>query len=158
MTKWNLPLADRLDQYSIPEPNSGCFLWFGAVSSDGYGSIRIQGKTVGAHRAAYELAYGEIPEGLSVLHRCDMPGCINPDHLFPGTPRDNTADMDAKGRRAPAAGAKNPRAILTEEEVQIIRVASGSPREIADRFGVVTRTVADIRCGKRWRHLPWPSA
>jgi HNH endonuclease len=85
---------DRL----IPEPNSGCWLWDGAVTNDGYGQVRINNRNFRVHRLAWEQANGLIPEGLSVLHKCDVPSCCNPDHLFLGTQLDNVTDMRTKRR------------------------------------------------------------
>ena len=92
-------IADRLEANSIPEPNSGCLIWIGPAHWKGYGQIHKDGKKQRAHRVAWTLKNGPIPEGLCVLHHCDMPPCINPDHLFIGTQQDNVADMIAKGRR-----------------------------------------------------------
>ena len=93
-------LAKSLSDNSIPEPNSGCLLWIGAVKPGGYGNLGIkpEGRTYIAHRAAYEVAYGTIPTGLKVLHKCDNPPCINPLHLFLGTQLDNIRDCVSKGR------------------------------------------------------------
>lgn len=92
-------LEDRLMEKVIPEPNSGCHLWLGAVRS-GYGVIGsgVGKKVALAHRVSWGLANGPIPAGLCVLHRCDVPSCVNPDHLFLGTIKDNSLDMVAKRR------------------------------------------------------------
>ena len=84
-----------------PEPMTGCHLWIGGADPDGYGVISRQGrrgKQERAHRVAYELFVGPIPDGICVLHRCDTPACVNPEHLFLGTNLDNVRDRDAKGR------------------------------------------------------------
>lgn len=89
-----IPWQDRL----IPEPNSGCWLWEGAVNSDGYGEIRRDRKNFKVHRLAWEEANGPIPRGLNVCHTCDVPACCNPGHMFLGTQLDNVTDMRVKGR------------------------------------------------------------
>lgn len=86
----------------MPEPNSGCHLWTGTVCKHGYGRIYRKGASpVLVHRVAWERVHGPIPAGLKVCHRCDTPSCVNPDHLFLGTQRDNLRDMYAKGRGRP---------------------------------------------------------
>ena len=98
------PLAEKLLNLSVPEPNSGCWLWLGVLQGSGYGSVGIGSMRdgtrtmIGAHRAAYLAFCGVIPVGLFVLHKCDNKLCINPDHLFLGTQADNNADKLAKGR------------------------------------------------------------
>jgi hypothetical protein len=88
---------EDLRSASEPEPNSGCWLWMRAVNGKGYGSCQFNGKVQLAHRVAYLLALGD-PAGLVVCHRCDVPSCVNPDHLFLGTVGDNNRDRDRKGR------------------------------------------------------------
>jgi hypothetical protein len=79
---------------------SGCWLWTGSTTYFGYGQIRSNNRLSVAHRVAYELYVGQIPDGLCVLHRCDVPACANPGHLFVGSKKDNTQDMIKKGRDA----------------------------------------------------------
>ena len=91
-------LKARFEAQTLPITESGCVFWLGALRSNGYGAISIKGKQQAAHRVAWELANGPIPAGLCVLHKCDIPCCVNPQHLFLGTKKDNSDDMLNKGR------------------------------------------------------------
>jgi hypothetical protein len=99
--------AQRFHDSYVADPNSGCWLWLGReLGSHGYGSIKIFGRSVRAHRFSWELHFGPIPSGLLVCHKCDVPACVNPSHLFLGTHLDNETDKRAKGRaRYRTAGA-----------------------------------------------------
>ena len=150
MTAHGLSIQERFESYISPEPNSGCWLWMGFGSLD-YGCISIKSRPIKAHRMAYELYKGQIPQGLHVLHKCDVRCCVNPDHLFLGTNADNVADKVAKGRQAkdrPMGKAK-----FSVELVRAIRAAEGSQWEIARRFGVSRSQVVRIRKRQAWRHL-----
>lgn len=141
----------------------GCWLWQGARYRDGYGAFK-SGVMVRAHRYAYEQRVGPISVGQVVMHLCDNPLCVRPDHLRAATQLDNMADCKAKGRVATAANGRNrrtverPAAKLTEQQVQDIRkqwAASGGKRgamtSIAQSFGVTTPTVHRIVRGHAWR-------
>lgn len=92
-------LLDRFLNKCSPEPNSGCWLWLGSVRPPGYGQIWDGEQTMeSAHRTAHKLFVGKIPTGSSVLHKCDVMSCVNPDHLFLGTAQDNRTDMQNKKR------------------------------------------------------------
>lgn len=93
-----MSLAERFAGKFAPEPNTGCWLWTASVNRKGYGRIGVGDAAALAHRVSWELHRGPIPGGLCVLHKCDVPACVNPDHLFLGTVPDNTADCIAKGR------------------------------------------------------------
>jgi hypothetical protein len=138
------------DDKWMPEPNSGCWLWTASLRNDGYGQVRHQGDMDGAHRVSWRIHIGEIPKGMQVLHRCDTPTCVNPDHLFIGTHGDNMKDA-ANKMRFRQSGESNGYARLTELDVEAIRGASGLQREIASRFKVSQSTVSLIKLGKRWR-------
>lgn len=149
-------LRERFDAKWMPEPNSGCWLWLAATKRRGYGTISLGSAGDGesaAHRVSWELYRGPIPTGLWVLHKCDVPSCVNPAHLFLGTSNDNVADMLAKGRARPPRGDRHWTTHLTDSDVVAIRNAPPPYREIAERFGVSESTVADIRNLKRWRHI-----
>lgn len=97
MTKPNLALHDRIKPYIIPVTESGCLLWEGA-SSRGYGVLNVKKKLQYVHRLMWELRNGPIQDGLCALHKCDVPSCINIEHLFLGTSADNNIDCTKKGR------------------------------------------------------------
>lgn len=131
---------------------SGCIEW-GAGKSSGYGRLRISGRMKFAHREAYELHYGAIPNCFHVLHRCDNPACINPEHLFLGTHADNMADKSQKERQARGEG--NGIAKLSEADVLAIRQAGGvTQRALAREYGVNQAQIWRIQNRKQWKHLP----
>jgi len=137
-----------------------CWPWKGKCKRNGYGQITAdpegnmpRGRKLYAHRVAYELAFGPIPLGLHVLHRCDNPRCVNPGHLFLGTHRDNMADMIAKRRHA--HGERQPTRKLNRNQVRAIRwLASHDPGrqiELAREFDVSGSTITHILMKKTWK-------
>src|SRR5882724_10638977 len=116
---------DRISAFEeryIPEPNSGCWIWLGMQQSGKeYGLFYWKRKTVKAHRASWTLYRGVIPAGMHVCHKCDLPMCVNPDHLFLGSHSDNMADMMKKGRGNAPRGSHNGNSKLNEELVRQIR-------------------------------------
>lgn len=101
--------ADQFWRHAVADP-SGCVLWQSGKNEHGYGTVAWNGRTAQlAHRISYTLRHGAIPDGLLVLHRCDTPACVNPDHLFTGTQLDNVRDMFAKGRARPGGKDSNAR-------------------------------------------------
>ncbi len=109
-----------------------------------------------AHRLSYQIHAGEIPQGLSVLHSCDNPLCVNPEHLRAGTPLENTRDMISRGRGAVGPGEGNHQAKLTREQVIEIRESyrsgKASQRYLAAKYGMGPSTISLIVRGKRWRN------
>lgn len=98
-----MKLVERFEKYIAHEPNTGCWLWTGAMTKSGYGRfiVSIPGSkaiTKRAHRVSFELYKNKIPNGMFVLHKCDIPACVNPDHLFLGTHTDNIRDSVKKKR------------------------------------------------------------
>jgi hypothetical protein len=130
----------------------GCWEWTACLFPAGYGKFGVRSPVVvGAHRWSYEAAYGSIPDGLCVCHRCDNRKCVRPDHLFLGTVGDNNRDMYAKGRNNNPTGADHPKTKLSTEQVLEVRrmLRDGMPvRQIAERFGVFPGTIYAIRNGK----------
>lgn len=138
-------LAQKLAHYSIPEPNSGCLLWLGGTRRDGYGILDWNGKKTGTHRLAWENRYGPIPPKMVVCHKCDVPACINTDHLFLGTQAENIADRDAKGRGRQPAGEAHGRTRLSTAAVESIRASRLSSTALAKIHGVSDRHIRSIR-------------
>jgi len=135
------------------ELNTGCWLWTGALLN-GYPAAKIKGKMVRVHRLALEIASGRLMEdGEVACHRCDTPVCTNPDHLFAGTPRDNSRDSLEKGRNY--IGEKNPRSTLSADDVCAIRDQSDADvGDLAALYSVTESTIHMIRRRATWKHLP----
>lgn len=139
-------LEQKLAHYT-EESADGCFLWNGILNRGGYARLSWKGRYQTAHRLAYEVAVGRIPEGMNVLHRCTAPSCVNPDHLMLGT----NADKRAKAKLA--RGHLNGASKLTPQQVLAIRDATGTQREIAIKFSVSHQTVGLIRRRLIWTHI-----
>jgi hypothetical protein len=158
------PIRERFDekwQFIAP---TGCWEWQAGISSRGYGAFSIRSVNYGAHRISYELYVGPIPEGMFVCHKCDNPKCVNPEHLFLGTPDDNMQDKMQKGRHILPLGEDASNAILKEHEARLIKEfmkrhptslkkRTGSTRFLADWFGVGTGLVSHISKGTHWGHI-----
>jgi len=146
-------LPERFDaKWKLDEP-TGCWLWIGAKvrRTDNYYQPIIgtwRSRTENAHRIAWMLYHGDIPDGLHVLHHCDNPICVNPNHLFLGTHQDNMDDMVLKKRNHKK---------LTAEEVTAIRRrydARERPKDLAAEYGVTPTLIVYIGKRKTWRHIP----
>ena|SRR6478736_6926734 len=150
-----MTIAQRLERNSMPEPNSGCRLWLGAVGESGHGRMKIDGKWDGAHRVAWKEENGPIPDGLWVLHKCDVSCCINTGHHFLGTHIDNMADMVAKGRKVVRGrkGEAAPQAKLTDAQVLAIVADKRSGRTMAADYPVSRQTIDRIKNGMLWPHI-----
>ncbi len=135
-----------------------CWLWTGTIRRKGYGAVTYHGRQWIAHRLAWALTHGD-PGSMCVLHHCDNPPGVRPDHLFIGTKADNNADMNAKRRRKRGAAVRNSK-LADRSVVAIIgRLADGAIAEaIAKEFGVDRTTIQNVARGKAWSHLPRPAA
>lgn len=135
-------------------PNE-CWPWTGAKNSDGYGGIGLNGKVVSAHRVSWELHHGtRVPRGLSILHSCDNPTCVNPAHLRTGTAKDNSDDKMARGRwrghRITGNAHWNTKVRVEEIPIVLARHKAGeSMRSIAVDYGVCLATIQKIIHGER---------
>ena len=138
-------------------PFSGCWIWTAYVNKAGYGSIGSKGGNQLVHRAMYEKHIGRVSRRNYVCHTCDVPSCINPDHLFAGTPSDNAKDRANKGRSAPKLGHLNGRSKLSNSSVLRIRslYRSGVKQiDLANMFGMAEASISQIIRGKTWKFLP----
>lgn len=154
------PLRDRFFAKVDVGGLDDCWLWRGSKTSTGYGRIGLGGRELGtapAHRVSYLLHVGEIPDGMVVMHKCDNPSCVNPNHLEVGTQADNLSDMRAKGRGKGGnglSGEKHPLSKLTASQVVDIRSKRANGRTIqslADEYGVVGGTIHFVVSGRTWK-------
>ncbi len=137
-----------------PEPNTGCWLYCGSYSKEGYGKLTAEyfNGFRSTHRFSYFLHFGDFDRRLCVMHSCDNPTCVNPDHLSLGTHADNMADKLAKGRFS-VKGEKNPKAKLCEQDIRDIRQLSKSGlshRKIAAKYQVGKTSITYAINGKSW--------
>ena len=139
---------------------SGCWEWTGAVTvtGNGYGIVRSNGIKYLTHRLSYQIFIADIPEGLSVLHRCDNRKCVNPDHLFLGTHLDNMRDKMQKGRCRPGItlGISQPMAKLNDQQILAIRDDMRYQKIIAEEYGVTQGKISAIKRRKAWKHVEPP--
>lgn len=147
------------------EKGDGCWNWNGSVNSpkEPYGKLAfMMGKQINltAHRVSWMLHFGEIPEGMCVLHKCDNPACVRPDHLFLGTDADNNLDKLRKGRANAINGEKVNTAKMTPLSVRVARRLFKYHKfkliEISAIFGISVAAVWSLVMGKSWKHVPMP--
>lgn len=147
-------IRSKLEESSVPEPNTGCLLWLRKAESDyGYGIINTGAGNIVAHRASFLAFVGEIPDGLFVLHSCDTAACLNPGHLRLGTKQDNTNDAKARNR-----GVGRP-SRLTQEQFEALRgrlLAGESMSELSREYGLAKTYLVQIRAGMVLRNFRKP--
>lgn len=153
---WKMTIGNELrkkfERCFISSPS--CWLWISGTDSHGYGKIQYQCSSHKAHRLAYQIYVGNIPDGLHVLHRCDNPRCVNPDHLFIGSHADNMKDKTTKGRAHGAhPGSDHHKAKLTDCDVLKIRSDPRCNRLISEEYGICRQQVGDIKHRKYWSHI-----
>jgi len=132
-----------------------CWIYKKNIQESDYRRIYINGKSIGAHRVSYLIHHGSIPEKMFICHKCDNPLCVNPQHLFAGTPKDNSDDMAKKGRGSLRKGIHYPKPKLTEDNVKDIFRLSGqlSQRELATKFNVTQGLIEKILNKKAWKKV-----
>jgi len=137
------------------QQTSNCWLWISGKTGLGYGQFCHDGIIEYSHRFSYRAFVGEIPEGFEVLHKCDNPSCVNPNHLKAGTHKDNMHDMLNKNRNVVLAGEDNPVSKLTWATVREIRklysTGKYSHRKLGSMFGVSNRNISSITRNDTWR-------
>lgn len=144
--------------WSKVDKNPTCWLWTGAKDRYGYGLMTWRGKVRLVHRVVWELGFGEIGHGFSIMHTCDQPGCVNPNHMKLGTHQQNMLDCAAKRRTT--LGERNSHAKLTEEQViaikkeyRLINPRRSNAKELAKKYGVNHGTIVNVVVGRSWKHL-----
>lgn len=146
-------------QSKIKVMPSGCHEWQGSVGKHGYGKLSINNKMVLAHRIAWEIEHGPIPDGMDCCHTCDNRRCVNPAHMFIGTRKDNMHDASLKGRLSRThqpKGERHGNAKLTDESVRVIRrlaMDGASYKSIARIYGVSDTLIRMAVNRQTWKHV-----
>jgi len=165
-TTLGLTWQQHFDKYCGKDTASenGCWLWTGAIrAKDKYGQLLVllpDGTQAirSAHQAGWMYKHGTLPEkGLVLRHTCDVPNCCNPDHLLPGTQKENVQDMISRGRNC--RGERSKHSKLTDEKVTKVRqerLAGRSISSLAKEVGVSPTLMAKVLSGERWKHIPMP--
>jgi hypothetical protein len=164
LTKRGIATEERFDRFVSTHNQSGCWLWVGGLADTGYGVFWDGKKLLGAHRYSFmRYKQKEIPKGLFVCHTCDVRSCVNPEHLFLGTAKDNARDCSKKGRthgqsspQTIARGEKQGSSKLNDEQIPLIRARHGEVKSIdvvAREFGVSRSTIYNVVIGKQWKHI-----
>jgi hypothetical protein len=154
MSKAQPITQERIEAKVLRIPEAGCWVWMGSTQVRGYGEIISNNRKHLAHRASYEAFEGKIPKGMYVCHACDNVACVNPNHLFLGTQKQNLQDMASKGRST--WGEKNPMAKLTEEQVKEIKqgfAVGKTDTELAKQFNMSRQGINNIRNNKLWSYI-----
>ena len=140
-----ISLEQRLAQKTIQIPFSDCWYWIGSIHKNGYGRVAYQGKTQKAHRVAFGLHYGFDPGSKIVCHSCDVPSCVNPSHLFLGTPAINNTDKARKGRAAKKLTLELARAMRSELS------AGATLNSMTSKYGVCRAMVVRVKKNRNWK-------
>lgn len=140
-------LLNIFDERTVLLSECGCKIWMGAISTNGYGSMRINNKAYSTHRLSYYANYGEIPSGMSILHSCDIRSCVNPKHLRAGTYSENQRDRLRRGRH-------HKTNLMPDNVIKIIdALKTSSISEVSKKFNVPITALYQIRSGSSWGWL-----
>ncbi|SDH10421.1 HNH endonuclease [Paraburkholderia phenazinium] len=148
---YRAPISVRIEMNIERVPECGCWIWMGAVNAQGYGFMKANGRQGFAHRWSFEAHNGEIPKGMVICHRCDVPACVNPNHLFLGTYLDNAKDCVKKNRQP--ALTRNGKAKLTIESaarLRAMRENGASLKELSLEFGITQVHACRVSKGAVW--------
>lgn len=147
-----IPLSEKIEKHTIRIPETGCWIWMASLNTGGYGKTGLgRGSYLAAHRVSYENKFGPIPKDKFALHTCDIKCCVNPDHIFLGTQKENMADKVKKNRQA--RGEKHGTHKLTDVQVMRIKSSNEKPIDLAKEFNCSIITIRQIRNGLYWKHL-----
>jgi hypothetical protein len=135
---------------------SGCWLWECRINSDGYGKLKFREHEQFAHRVSWMLHRGEIPLGACILHKCDTPACVNPDHLYVGSKADNIRDREQRKRidHSYHSGENHKDTKLTSADILRIRADPRPHRQVAKDYGIHPSATWKIKTRKSWKHVP----
>jgi hypothetical protein len=157
MALGKIPLPNHERFWPKIHKTDGCWIWQAQLNNKGYGCFtyysqkrKRRSSSMYAHRLAWILTNGPIPKGQNVLHKCDTPACVNPDHLFLGTQRDNVRDCISKGRFNPYGGLRSN---LTHDDVRAIRADPRKHHIIAADYGLLRNAVWNIKHRRSWKHV-----
>jgi hypothetical protein len=157
-----IPAERRFWRFVSPCPNSGCWHWTGGTTPFGHGRFRLSREDgqIGPHVFSYRLHVAPVPAGSCVLHHCDNPGCVNPDHLYVGDKGDNARDAVTRSRMKTlfATGADARRGTgrtrkLSDSDIREIRSSTGRAEQLAVRYGVSVGTIRNARSGRTWGNV-----
>jgi hypothetical protein len=151
------PLVERFwEKVNKTESDEDCWDWIANSDDSGYGALKVDGIMQKAHRVAWELVHGKMPEGLCILHNCDRPSCVNIKHLRIGTQKENIGDMLKRGRGNHAKGERVNTAKLTEKQIPEIRLRLQQGEQqslIAKSLGLCRGTINHIASNRTWTHV-----
>lgn len=155
MAKPKTPISEAFHARYIINAVTGCWMWIGDRDKDGYGQWQIakipRRIRLKAHRIAWELFNGQIPDRMEVCHHCDNPPCVNPDHLFLGPHSANMLDRNRKGRHA--HGERQGSSRLLDADIIAIRQSTDTLVALSTRYKVSFQTISDIKNRKLWKHI-----